>query len=188
MGMGPYETSLHTARQARLQRMWLAGQPVAKSPSNDNVTVPDDVPLPDFVSAWLNLPTEPSHAPDTVWSCGLPPGVTIDEQKRRRPPRIIPVAISSRMPEIIRSVAAEFHMTQIEIMGETRTRAIVLARHIVMFLGRKVCGYSLPKIGQRLNNRDHTTILHGIRRIERLIATDPVLAAQVSKLEALFIE
>lgn len=54
------------------------------------------------------------------------------------------------------------------------------ARQIAMFVIRDSCPHlSLPQIGRALGGRDHTTVIHALRKIESLMATDPVIAAEV---------
>ena len=53
-----------------------------------------------------------------------------------------------------------------------------------MFLAKRLTSRSLPEIGRKFGNRDHTTVLHGVRRIEELIQSDVSLAEDVRMLEA----
>jgi len=73
-------------------------------------------------------------------------------------------------------VAKHFRMTFAELESDRRNKAVVRPRQIAMWLAKKTTAMSLPAIGRRLGDRDHTTVLHGIRKIERLIATDENLA------------
>jgi chromosomal replication initiator protein len=84
---------------------------------------------------------------------------------------------------VLRAVAAEFGCTLEDLLGEGRPAEIALARHAAMALGRRVLGYSLPKLG-RLLRRDHTTVLYGIRRIDALSADDPGFAARMDGMAA----
>jgi chromosomal replication initiator protein len=54
-----------------------------------------------------------------------------------------------------------------------------------MYLARVLTPRSLPEIGQRFSGRDHTTVLHAVRRVGRLIAADPAFAARVEKLRVM---
>ncbi|MEP6830024.1 MAG: helix-turn-helix domain-containing protein [Rhizomicrobium sp.] len=80
--------------------------------------------------------------------------------------------------DIENAVAARFGLTRAQMQSLTRARAVARPRQIAMFLAREMTGHSLPRIGTHFA-RDHTTVLHAVRRIRRLAAADPVIAAQV---------
>ena len=67
------------------------------------------------------------------------------------------------------------------VLGVTRQADAVLARHVAMALAQRCLAYSLPRIG-RLLARDHTTVLHGVRRIARMAADDAAFAARLDRL------
>lgn len=73
-----------------------------------------------------------------------------------------------KVRQIVKYVADRRGVTGANIIGQRRTSRIVLARQIVMYLASTITFLSLSEIGQCLGNRDHTTILHGVRRIEGL--------------------
>jgi chromosomal replication initiator protein len=56
-----------------------------------------------------------------------------------------------------------------ELTGDKRSRPVVEARHIAMYLARELTDASLPKIGERVGGRDHTTVLHAVDKITRLM-------------------
>ena len=60
-----------------------------------------------------------------------------------------------------------------------RARAVARPRQIAMYLAREMTGHSLPRIGSHFC-RDHTTVLHAVRQISRLMATDPRVASDVA--------
>ena len=73
------------------------------------------------------------------------------------------------------------------IAGRGRTKEIVLPRQVAMYLLREETDASLLEIGQTLGGRDHTTVLHGIRQIERALTTDVGLRSHIMAIrEALF--
>jgi len=86
--------------------------------------------------------------------------------------------------KIIRVICAEFKIDRAVLIGSTRVREIVLPRHIAFFLAHHLTVNSLPAIGRRFGGRDHTTVLHGIRKVEELIKTDVELALEVATIEA----
>jgi len=55
-------------------------------------------------------------------------------------------------------------------------RIIARPRQVAMYLAKQLTPRSLPEIGKRFGGRDHTTIMHGVRRIEELMATDSQLS------------
>lgn len=77
--------------------------------------------------------------------------------------------------DIIRVVCREIGVSRAEMLADRRQKSIVNARHIVFWLAKTLTARSLPEIGRLAGNRDHTTVLHGIRRIERLRHEDEVI-------------
>lgn len=75
-----------------------------------------------------------------------------------------------KISEIIYVVANHFGISEIEILSERRTNHVVMARHVLYWICKELTPYSYPEIGRRLGGRDHTTILHGVRKIEHLIS------------------
>jgi chromosomal replication initiator protein len=74
-----------------------------------------------------------------------------------------------------------------EIQGRSRTRDIVAPRQVAMYLMREETGTSLVEIGQQLGGRDHTTVMHGIAKVERDLESDHSLRQQVMAIrEALY--
>jgi chromosomal replication initiator protein len=86
--------------------------------------------------------------------------------------------------EIQRKVAEHFSIKVTEMSSSRRARAVARPRQIAMFLAKKLTTRSFPEIGRKFGNRDHTTVLHGVRRIEELIQDDASLAEDVRLLEA----
>jgi chromosomal replication initiator protein len=86
--------------------------------------------------------------------------------------------------QILDAVAAEFGVPVVQLVGERRSASIVLPRHVAMHLAVRLTGNSLPGIGRRMGGRDHTTIMHGDRRVAALRKDAPALDARVRRLEA----
>lgn len=76
-------------------------------------------------------------------------------------------------------VAGEFDVTADSLRGKTRISRIVRARQIAMFICRELTDLSLVMIGKQFGGRDHSTVLHSIRKVEKLMAGDPVLENQI---------
>ena len=75
--------------------------------------------------------------------------------------------------EQIQSAVCEwFHISLGELRGDKRSQAIVFPRQVAMYLARELTDSSLPKIGARFGGRDHTTVLHAVSKITRLLKED----------------
>jgi chromosomal replication initiator protein len=71
---------------------------------------------------------------------------------------------------IMAQTAAYFGLTMEDLCGSSRSRVLVNARQIAMYLCRELTDLSLPKIGQQFGGRDHTTVIHADRKIRHLMA------------------
>jgi chromosomal replication initiator protein len=69
-------------------------------------------------------------------------------------------------PLILDETAKYFSLSAADLMSKSRSRPLTQARHIAMYLTRECTGLSLLKIGEICGGRDHTTVLHGIRKVE----------------------
>lgn len=74
--------------------------------------------------------------------------------------------------EILQKVAQFYSMDWRELQGNSRKPAVVLPRQVFMYLAKKVLSFSFVEIGTFLGNRDHTTIIHGVEKIEKKLKTD----------------
>ena len=74
-----------------------------------------------------------------------------------------------RIEDIIRSTSNYFKIPRNELLSSHRGRSVVYSRQIAMYLAKTLTTRSLPEIGRRFGGRDHTTVLHSVRKIERLI-------------------
>ena len=91
------------------------------------------------------------------------------------------ISFARRQPkiaEILKAVCKHYNVDQTDLISERRPRTIATPRQVAMYLSRKMTGRSLPYIGSKLG-RDHTTVLHGVRKIERKIGSNPDLAQEV---------
>ena len=94
------------------------------------------------------------------------------------------MTITPSLKDIEAAVCSRFGLTPEMLRGPRRERGIARPRQIVMFLAREMTPLSYPRIGAHLG-RDHTTILHGERRVRALMAVKPKLAAYVAECRAL---
>lgn len=83
---------------------------------------------------------------------------------------------------IIRACCHYFKISKGDMISPRRTAAPVLARQIAMYLCRNLTIRSLPEIGRRFGGRDHTTVLHAVRKIERIKETDALVNRAVREL------
>ncbi len=78
--------------------------------------------------------------------------------------------------------ASYFGLSIDDLCGTSRSRVLVTARQIAMYLCRELTDLSLPKIGQQFGGRDHTTVMHADRKIRSLMAERRSIYNQVTEL------
>jgi chromosomal replication initiator protein len=76
------------------------------------------------------------------------------------------------LDNIQRTVAKYYNLKLQDITGKRRTRSIARPRQIAMALAKELTSHSLPEIGEAFGGRDHTTVLHAVRKIEELKESD----------------
>jgi chromosomal replication initiator protein len=84
--------------------------------------------------------------------------------------------------EIQRKVAEYYTIKLSDMMSARRSRDVARPRQMAMYLAKRLTPRSLPEIGRRFGGRDHTTVMHAVKRIDELRATDPELDADVGRL------
>jgi chromosomal replication initiator protein len=84
--------------------------------------------------------------------------------------------------QIMAQTAAYFGLSMDDLCGSSRSRVLVTARQIAMYLCRELTDLSLPKIGQQFGGRDHTTVMHADRKIRQLMAERRSVYNQVTEL------
>ena len=84
--------------------------------------------------------------------------------------------------QIQKTVAEHYQLKQADLISERRARVVARPRQVAMWLAKQITTRSLPDIGRRFGGRDHTTVLHAVRRIEALKAEDPQIARDVDVL------
>jgi chromosomal replication initiator protein len=85
-------------------------------------------------------------------------------------------------PEIIRASAAAYGFAPSEVTGASRKQPLVMCRQVAMYLCRELTPLSLPKIGDLFGGRDHTTVMHAIEKVTRVMRTDREVFDRVSEL------
>lgn len=95
---------------------------------------------------------------------------------------------SSGMPHLrlLNILCIRYGVTVAELKSPRRARRVCLARQIAMYLMLQELGWSLPNISRRLGGRDHTTALHGIRKIKRMIDESEEFREEVEEIAGIF--
>lgn len=83
---------------------------------------------------------------------------------------------------IQKAVSEHYGLKQADLISERRARAVARPRQVAMWLAKQITTRSLPDIGRRFGGRDHTTVLHAVRRIEALKEDDAAIARDLEVL------
>ena len=118
---------------------------------------------------------------------GAPLTVEVAEQAirdlvRTRDPKKV------KIEDIQKLVASHYNVSRADLLSSRRTASVVRPRQIAMFLSKVLTPRSLPEIGRRFGGRDHTTVLHAVRKIEGLSASDNGLAQDLDYLKRMLTE
>ncbi|MEQ1698205.1 MAG: chromosomal replication initiator protein DnaA [Hyphomicrobiaceae bacterium] len=90
-----------------------------------------------------------------------------------------------KIEDILRIVSRHFGVSKGDLLSQRRHRSVVWPRQIGMYLAKQMTARSLPEIGRRFGNRDHTTVLHAIRKIEGVLTDNPRLRDELDELKKL---
>jgi len=90
-----------------------------------------------------------------------------------------------KIEDIQKLVATHFNVSRADILSSRRTANVVRPRQIAMYLAKTMTLRSLPEIGRRFGGRDHTTVLHAVRKIEDLVSRDSALNQELELLKRL---
>ena len=90
-----------------------------------------------------------------------------------------------RIEDIQRVVARQYNVSRADLLSSRRTANVVRPRQVAMYLAKILTLRSLPEIGRRFGGRDHTTVLHAVRKIETLAGNDSALADEIETLKQL---
>jgi chromosomal replication initiator protein len=104
-----------------------------------------------------------------------------DLVRTREPKRV-------KIEDIQKLVASRYNVSRSDILSERRTATVVKPRQIAMYLSKILTLRSLPEIGRRFGGRDHTTVLHAVRKIEKAIGEDRLLNEEVELLKRMLLE
>jgi chromosomal replication initiator protein len=93
-----------------------------------------------------------------------------------------------RIEDIQKRVACHYSVSRADLLSSRRTAAVVMPRQIAMYLAKSLTLRSLPEIGRRFGGRDHTTVLHAVRKIEKLYDSTPPLRDEIDMLKRILQE
>ena len=88
-----------------------------------------------------------------------------------------------KIEDIQRVVARQYNVSRSDLLSSRRTANVVRPRQVAMYLAKTLTLRSLPEIGRRFGGRDHTTVLHAVRKIEALVSKDVALSEEVESLK-----
>src|SRR5438477_558747 len=88
-----------------------------------------------------------------------------------------------KIEDIQRVVARQYNVSRSDLLSSRRTANVVRPRQVAMYLAKTLTLRSLPEIGRRFGGRDHTTVLHAVRKIETLVSKDVALSEEVESLK-----
>ncbi len=110
--------------------------------------------------------------------------ITIDIAVRELKNIISPETPTEITPDYIFSTVCDyFHVSKADIISSKRNAEIARPRQIIMYLCRKMCDVNLKSIGELMGNRDHSTVLHGISKIEKEVEENETARVQIETLE-----
>jgi len=86
--------------------------------------------------------------------------------------------------DIQKTVVLYYHISMHDFMSSRRSRMVARPRQIAMYLSKKLTTKSLPEIGRKFSGRDHTTVIHAIKKIEELISKDKIFENEIRDLNS----
>lgn len=89
-------------------------------------------------------------------------------------------ARTPRIVEVLRATCAFYNTSVADVISERRSAPVVRVRQIGMYLARTITLRSLPEIGRRFGNRDHTTAIHAVEKISNILKSDEDLKAEIA--------
>ncbi|WP_374657312.1 chromosomal replication initiator protein DnaA [Phenylobacterium sp.] len=108
--------------------------------------------------------------------------MTLDEAQAILRPNLACTERRVTVDQIQKTVAEHYQLKQADLISERRARVVARPRQVAMWLAKQITTRSLPDIGRRFGGRDHTTVLHAVRRIDALKAEDPMIARDLDVL------
>ncbi len=109
--------------------------------------------------------------------------ITLEFARKRLPNLFAPAPSQVTVAAIIEAVARFHNLRSADLTGDRRTRTLTRPRHIAMFLSRKHTNLSFPELGREFGNRDHSTIQHGVGKVEEELSDNPDLSYKIRLIE-----
>lgn len=124
-------------------------------------------------------PSPPVFVPPAFWTRPTEDAPVVEHERDW-----LIIDTTPKVVNIIRETAAHYGVTVGDVMSQRRTANVIRPRQIAMYLSKVLTRRSLPDIGNRFGGRDHTTILHGVRKIEAMVeAGDATTLADVAAIK-----
>lgn len=109
---------------------------------------------------------------------------SVVEIKKTEPPKIVSLKMPLTIIRVIQIVVKrKYGFSRLEIISKNRKKNVTLSRHISMYFSKKMTNLSLVQIGIKFGRRDHTTVLHAVRGIEKKMEKDVKLKEEIDQME-----
>ncbi len=134
-----------------------------------NIYAPED---------WKAREPEPEVEPEPVivFPPAKPIWFSFDDPEEKPAPKIRQIKMAA---------CAHFQVSPIDLISKRRTKEVVYPRQVAYFVAKSLTTHTLPEIARKFGGRDHTTILYGVRKIERLARQDWRVAYDVAHVEGM---
>jgi len=112
-------------------------------------------------------------------------GRSVDEELMQSEVALVASAAQRHVgvSDIQKAVCSHFRLTSADLMSKDRHKSVAFARQVAMYLCRQRLKSSFPELGRAFGNRDHTTVMSAVRRVESLRKRDPEVAAHLEAIE-----
>jgi chromosomal replication initiator protein len=95
------------------------------------------------------------------------------------PPRSSPASVD----DVIKAVCNHFNLRSSDVLGKDRHRSVAHARHVAIYLCRQRLKCSYPELGRHFGHRDHTSVMHAVKKVEALRVADPEMRSHLDAIE-----
>lgn len=130
--------------------------------------------VPEAKEIAVQQPPEPEPEPEPAEPEPIRPALPPRVMRTEHPP----------IDLIMDEVTWFYQVTKMEVISQRRQRAVVIPRHVAMYLCKNMTLRSFPEIGRRFGGRDHTTVMHALRSIEDKMQCDGDLAQEVATIRS----
>ena len=134
----------------------------------------------------IEQPVEKPKMPEIPEQVIYPKKSAVPAQIARESDPLLPETPFPRVKEIQKACCRYFDISMVELISDRRLASLVKARHVAMYLAKTLTPHSYPEIARRFGGRDHTTILHACRKMNRILPDSPDLQAAVETISNVF--